>query len=195
MVRPSEDAGRVTAALEALRQGETEAKDELLLLVYDDLKQLARTKLAGLGPGQTLQPTALVHEAWMRICKKDDSDWKSRQYFFGTAARAMRNILVEQARRKGTFKRGGHHKHHQQIDEAEPEVEQPVDNILALDESLHRLQQIEPRQAEVVMLRFFAGLSWSAVADVLEVSLGTVERDWRFARAWLQSRIEGFESS
>ncbi|MAB77916.1 MAG: RNA polymerase subunit sigma [Planctomycetes bacterium] len=175
----------VTEALRATSLGELDAADRLLGLVYQDLRRLAKSKMARLGPGQTLQTTALVHEAWMRVSKSDSSDWQNRAHFFGAAARAMRNILVDQARRKRSSRFDG------EIDEAiEPAIEPPTDNILALDEALEDLEAIESRKAQVVMLRFFAGLSMAAIAKVLDVSLSTVENDWRFARAWLQRRVE-----
>ena len=181
-----ESGMKIVEALEASKQGGSPT-EELLSLVYDDLRRVASSKLAGLGPGQTLQTTALVHEAWMRLSSRDD-DWDSRAHFFGAAARAMRNILVDQTRRKASTKR---HSTHQGLDEAsEPYIVPPAPDILALDESLRKFELIEPRKAEVVMLRFFGGMSTHAIADVLKVSVGTVERDWRLARAWLQSQIE-----
>jgi RNA polymerase sigma factor (TIGR02999 family) len=176
---------------EALRasKGGASASEELLTLVYDDLRRLARSKLAGLGPGQTLQTTALVHEAWMRLSSSGEEDWDSRAHFFGAAARAMRNILVDLARRKTSSKRSAGR---EILDpDTEPHIVPLTTDILALDESLKRFEILEPRKAEVVMLRFFAGLSTHAIAKVLKVSVGTVERDWRLARAWLQSQIEG----
>jgi RNA polymerase sigma factor (TIGR02999 family) len=185
------ESGRhIAEALRASRKGAS-ASEELLALVYDDLRRLARSKLAGLGPGQTLQTTALVHEAWMRLSSSGDGDWEGRAHFFGAAARAMRNILVDQARRKGSSKRNAGREKFDQ--DTEPHIVPPTTDILALDESLKKFELLEPRKAEVVMLRFFAGLSTHAIAKVLQVSVGTVERDWRLARAWLQTQIEGAE--
>ena len=190
-MRESAESGhKIVEALKASKQGGSPT-EELLSLVYDDLRRVASSKLAGLGPGQTLQTTALVHEAWMRLSSGDD-DWDSRAHFFGAAARAMRNILVDQARRKASTKRNATR---QGLDEtSEPYIVPPTPDILALDESLKKFELIEPRKAEVVMLRFFGGMSTHAIADVLKVSVGTVERDWRLARAWLQSQIEGAET-
>ena len=179
---------KLAAALQASKEGGVPT-EELLALVYDDLRRVARSKLATLGPGQTLQTTALVHEAWMRLSSSRTGDWDDRAHFFGAAARAMRNILVDQARRKASTKRGGRSRSFDESDE--PYIAPPTNDILALDESLKKFEAIEPRKAEVVMLRFFGGMSTQAIAKVLEVSVGTVERDWRLARAWLQTQIEG----
>ena len=180
----------VTEALRKVARGDAGEVDRLMALVYDDLHRLARSKLAGMAPGQTLQTTALVHEAWMRVSKPQRESWDSRAHFFGAASRAMRNILVDQARRQAARARDTD----EPLDsEAVPVIETseaPSADMLALDDSLGKLEALDPRKAQVVMLRFFAGLSMGAVADVLEVSIATVERDWRFARAWLQDQIE-----
>jgi RNA polymerase sigma factor (TIGR02999 family) len=193
MPHSAHKTGSVTEALRNAVRGDRRDSDHLMDLVYKDLHQLARNKMAGLAPGQTLQTTALVHEAWMRISRPQRMDWDSRVHFFGAASRAMRNILVDQARRRGTLRRGGKH---EDIEEGQlPAIEAPTDNMLALDESLGRLERLEPRKAQVVMLRFFTGLSMDAVAAVLGVSTATVERDWRFARAWLQDQVESRRGS
>lgn len=190
MPGPGASDASVTEALRATKQGEPQAADRLLRLVYQDLRRLAQSKMSKLGPGQTLQTTALVHEAWLKVSKNSPSDWQNRAHFFGAAARAMRNILVDQARRKHNAK------FVDEIDEpAEPTIEPPTENILALDQALTDLEAIESRKAQVVNLRFFAGLSMSAIADTMEVSLSTVENDWRFARAWLQRRVEAAKGS
>jgi len=180
----------VTEALRATKEGEPQAADRLLRLVYQDLRRIAQGKMNKLGPGQTLQTTALVHEAWLRVSRKGVSDWQNRAHFFGAAARAMRNILVDQARRKRKAR---------PMDEIEepavPEIEPPTGDILALDEALDALEAIEVRKARVVNLRFFTGLSMAAIAETMEVSLSTVENDWRFARAWLQRRVESAKGS
>ena len=177
----------VTEALRASTRGDPKAPDRLLALVYEDLRQIARSKMAGLGPGQTLQTTALVHEAWIKIAESKPMDWSDRAHFFGAAARAMRNILVDQARRKASLKHGGSW---ERVEILEPSIQSPEENILALDEILARLEAIDPRRAQVVMLRFFTGLATEVVAEILQVSVTTVERDWRFARAWLQNQLE-----
>jgi len=185
-----ESGRQIADALRASKEGGGPT-EEFLSLVYNDLRRVASSKLAGLGPGQTLQTTALVHEAWMRLSSSGQDDFDNRAHFFGAAARAMRNILVDQARRKASTKRSALR---QCFDESsEPYIAPPTADILALDESLKKFELLEPRKAEVVMLRFFGGLSTHAIADVLKVSIGTVERDWRLARAWLQSQIEGSE--
>ena len=203
MASSSRDAGTVSAALLALSRRDTASSSDsgaaaveatrvaagaerLLEVVYDDLRALARRRLARLAPGQTLQTTALVHEAWMRVAASQREPWENRAHFFGAAARAMRNILVDQARRRSVRGRS--------VSMAEPEepaLEAPSPDVMALAVSLRRLEEIDPRKAKVVMLRFFTGLSNSAVADVLRISVPTVERDWRAARAWLQDHIEG----
>jgi RNA polymerase sigma factor (TIGR02999 family) len=145
-------------------------------------------------PGNTLQPTALVHEAYLRLVGKDDPKLgKSRAHFFAAAAQAMRDILVEQARRKSRQKRGGDRKRVDidGVDLADVPLESPAEDILALNEALHRLEQDEPRLAEVVKLRFFAGLTTKETAAALGVSVPTVERDWRFARTLLYTHLGG----
>lgn len=169
------------------------AAEELLPLLYDELRALARSRLARERPGQTLQPTALVHEAWMRLVGDGDPGWNGRAHFFGAAALAMRRILVEQARRKARIRHGGEQR---RVDadavELEPAlaVEPPAADVLAVDAALHRLEQQDERKAKIVELRWFAGLTVPETAEVLGVSVGTVERDWRFVRAWLRSELE-----
>ena len=165
--------------------------DELLPLVYEELRVLARSRLARERPGQTLQPTALVHEAWMRLVGDEDPGWNGRGHFFGAAALAMRRILVEQARRKGRLRHGGD-RERVELDDAEPVFEAPVEDVLAVDRALRKLEAERPRQARLVELRWFAGLTTPEAAEALEISVGTAERDWRFARAWLRTELAGF---
>jgi RNA polymerase sigma factor (TIGR02999 family) len=180
----------VTRILNAIEQGDAKAADKLLPLVYEELRHLAARKLSRESPGQTLQATALVHEAYIRLVSEEVQDWKSRRHFFRSAAEAMRRILVDNARRKKSLKHGGEH---QKIDLNEASLEQDntpsVDNLIALDEALSRLSVEEKTRAEVVKLRYFAGLSVEQTADILEISPTTVKRYWSYARAWLLREI------
>ena len=180
----------VTRILNAIEQGDTRATDELLPLVYEELRLLAAQKLSHETPGQTLQATALVHEAYMRLIGEEKQDWKNRRHFFKTAAEAMRRILIDNARRKKRLKRGGERQRNE-LDEALLGQDDgiPVDDLLALDEALVKLSQEDEIKAEVVKLRYFAGLSVEQTADVLEISPRTVKRHWAYARAWLLSEI------
>ncbi len=176
-------AGAVTRMLRAASHGDPQAAADLLPLVYSELRKLAHARMAKTPPGNTLQPTALVHEAYMRLIGGDPS-WDSRGHFFAAAALAMRRILVEQARRKASKKHGGGRKRID-IDAMEPAIDPPSENVLALDEAMTQLEQADPRQAKIVMLRYFAGLTTEETAATLGVSTRTVEREWRFARTFL----------
>jgi RNA polymerase sigma factor (TIGR02999 family) len=162
---------------------------ELLPAVYAELRRLAVSLTAQLRPGQTLQPTALVHEAYLRLVKGRDPGWEGRRHFFGAAARAMREILIEQARRKDSRKRGGARR--VELSEGLALIEPPADDLLALDEAIGQLQAEKPHLAEVVLLRYYTGLSVEETADVVGRSVSTVTREWRFARAWLAGRLGG----
>ena len=183
-------AGMLTQILNAVRDGDQKAAAELLPLVYGELRQLARARMAKTPPGQTLQPTALVHEAYLRLIGADDPGWNSRGHFFAAAGQAMRQILVDQARRKGSLKRGGG-RQRLDVDDVEPAIESPSDDILALEEALTHLEQDDPRKAEVVNLRYFAGLTVEETAAALDISVTTVEREWRFARVRLYDELTG----
>ena len=161
---------------------------ELLPVVYAELRRLAAALTRKLRPGQTLQPTALVHEAYLRLVGHDDPGWEGRRHFFGAAARAMREILIEQARRKASQKRGGHG---QRIELADGllYIEPPAYDVLALDEALQHLQTENPRLTEIVQLRYYIGLSVEETASVVGASVRTVKRDWRYARAWLARQL------
>ncbi|WP_169977806.1 ECF-type sigma factor [Tautonia rosea] len=161
---------------------------ELLPAVYAELRRLAGSLSGRLAPGQTLQPTALVHEAYLRLVGNRDPGWNGRRHFFGAAARAMRDILVEQARRKGARKRGGNARR-VELAEGLAIIEPPADDLLAVDEAIQRLRAEKPHLAEIAMLRFFAGLSVEETAAVLGVSESTLAREWRFARAWLARHL------
>jgi RNA polymerase sigma factor (TIGR02999 family) len=181
----------VTEILSRIDRGDTADSGDLLPLIYAELRALAATRLAQEASSVTLQPTALVHEAWMRLRSGDPgATWNSRGHFFGAAAEAMRRILIERARQKRTLKRGGRRN---QVTLTEPEskaVTEQVD-LLALDEALSKLQLRDPRKAELVKLRFFAGMTIAEAAGVLGVSVSTAENDWAYARCWLRLEMEG----
>jgi RNA polymerase sigma factor (TIGR02999 family) len=181
----------VTRMLSAIGQGDPSAAEQLLPLVYDELRQLAAQKLAHEQPGQTLQPTALVHEAYLRLVGGDQvHDWDGRRHFFAAAAEAMRRILIDRARHKQTRKAGGGRRR-LDLDGLEPALEEDDgDRLLALDEALRLLEAEDPRKAELVKLRFFAGLTAAQAAAALGVSASTAEKDWAYARSWLRVAID-----
>jgi RNA polymerase sigma factor (TIGR02999 family) len=180
--------GVVTRILHAVEAGDPMAADRLLPVVYAELRKLGRSLMAKVPPGNTLQPTALVHEAYLRLVGTEDPGWNSRGHFFAAAARAMRRILVEQARRKRLDKHGGGRKR-LNADEIDIPIEAPSEDVLALDEALESLHRRDERKYDVVMLRYFAGLTIEETAKVLNISEPTVERDWRFARALLHTQL------
>jgi RNA polymerase sigma factor (TIGR02999 family) len=182
----------VTRILSAMERGDRQAAAQLLPLVYDELRRLAAQKLAQEKPGQTLDATALVHEAYLRLVgPADEARWTDRGHFFAAAAQAMRNILVDRARRKGSDKRGGGR---QRVElEDVPVAPAADDDLLALDEALTRLEGEDPEAASVVKLRYFAGLSVEDAAQSLGMSRATAYRHWSFARAWLLSELAGDE--
>jgi RNA polymerase sigma factor (TIGR02999 family) len=180
----------VTRILNAIDRGDGRAVDQLLPAVYHELRQLAAQKLSRERSGQTLQATALVHEAYLRLVGAGSQNWRSKTHFFAAAAEAMRRILIENARRKHRLKREGNR---QRMD-LEPEIlaiEEPVEDVLALDEALTRLAEKDPPLAELVKLRYFAGLSIEQAAAVMEVSPRTAHRHWAYARAWLFAQLTG----
>jgi len=190
MDEPS-SAGAVTRLLRAVESGDGNAAPDLLPLVYSELRSLARALMVGVPPGNTLQPTALVHEAYLRLVASGDHGWNSRGHFFGAAAKAMRQILVDQARRKSAKKRGGDRR---RVDaDMEIAIEAPSIDVIALDRALSGLEKTDPRAAQVVGLRFFAGLTAEETASALDISLSTVEREWRFARALLWTQLRDGE--
>lgn len=178
----------LTRILERIDQGHPEAAGELLPLVYAELRHLAARKLAREQPGQTLQATALVHEAWLRLSGEGNAKWNGRSHFFAAAAEAMRRILIENARRKRAVRHGGGQQR-LDLDGLEIPADFKQDQLLALDEALERLTTQDPAKAEVVKLRFFVGLANEEVAEVMGISVGTVKRYWTFARAWLYREI------
>jgi RNA polymerase sigma factor (TIGR02999 family) len=180
----------VTRILSAIEHGDPRASEQLLPLVYDELRKLAAHKLAREAPGQTLDATALVHEAYLRLVDApSDRHWNSRGHFFGAAAESMRRILVEAARRKDSLKRGGD-RVRQPLDEATMAAPQVGEDILALDEALDRLAANDREAAELVKLRFFAGLTAEQAADVLGISARTADRTWGYARAFLLKEMK-----
>jgi RNA polymerase sigma factor (TIGR02999 family) len=162
---------------------------ELLERLYDELRKLARGRMARLRPGNTLQPTALVHEVFLRLSKDGNLRWNGEAHFFGAAAMAMRRILVEQARRKQRIRHGGDQER-VDLDEVDLPVEMPIEDLLGLDQALTKLEATQPRQAQIVMLRWFAGLEREEVAKLLDTSLRTVDREWRTAAARLQKMLQ-----
>jgi RNA polymerase sigma factor (TIGR02999 family) len=186
----------VTRILSAIEHGDPQAAAELLPLVYDELRRLAAQRLAQEKPGQTLQATALVHEAYVRLVDRDQGQrFNSRGHFFAAAAEAMRRILVESARRKGRLKHGGD-RERLPLDFLEaPAVPATDDDLLALDEALAHLAELDQAKAELVKLRFFAGLSVVEAAVVLGISRATADRHWAFARAWIFEHITGSRKS
>jgi RNA polymerase sigma factor (TIGR02999 family) len=180
-----------TTLLDALPPDDAASAAQLLPLVYDDLRRLAAHRLAHEAPGQTLDPTALVHEAYLRLMgDQGEVDWRGRGHFFAAAAEAMRRILVENARRKHRLKRGGD-RARLPLEEAELLAAEPREDVLALDEALTELAATDPAAASLVQLRYFGGLSIPDAAQVLGVSPRTAKRLWTFARAWLCEKLQG----
>jgi RNA polymerase sigma factor (TIGR02999 family) len=179
----------VTRILSAIEQGDPAAAEQLLPLVYDELRKLAAAKMALEKPGQTLEATALVHEAYVRLVGHGSPNiYRDRQHFFAAAATAMRHILVDQARKKNTKKRGGQQERQAIELIAAPE---PDDEMLALDEAFHKLAALDPEKARLVELRYFAGLTSDQAAELMGISASTADRYWAFARAWLQAEVRG----
>jgi RNA polymerase sigma factor (TIGR02999 family) len=180
--------GDVTRILEALGRGEAKAADELLPLVYEELRTLAAEKMAHETPTQTLQPTALVHEAWVRLAGNDTPHFANRAHFFTAAAEAMRRILIENARRKRAERHGGGQK---TLDIEQVEIAAPVkeEELLAVDEALERFAVEDKQKAELVKLRYFVGFTLEEAAEILGISVATAKRWWTFARAWLYQEI------
>jgi len=174
----------VTRILTGIERGDAKASEELLPLVYNELRRMAAHQMASEPAGHTLQPTALVHEAWLKLVDSPSQSWQNRAHFFGAAAEAMRRILIARARRKQTQRRGAGAAH---LDADEIEIASPApdDQLLALNEALDRFATLEPQQAELVKLRYFVGLKIDEAAEVLGISQATAKRWWAYARAWL----------
>ncbi len=180
----SQPPSELTRLLDRAAQGDAVAARKVLPLVYDDLRRLAHARMAKLAPGQTLQATALVHEAYLRIHDRPSDGWGGRAHFFFAAARAMHDIVVEQARRKSARKRGGGQAH-LDADEVDIPVEAPPEDVLALDDALAKLRVEDPDGHQLVELRYFAGLTVPEIAELTGTSVSTIERRWRFVKAWL----------
>lgn len=178
----------VTRILNAADRGEARAAAELLSLVYDELRRLAAKKLTSETPGQTLQPTALVHEAWLRLTSGQNRTWNDRTHFFAAAAEAMRRILVDNARRKRARRHGGELERVEVFEIASP-VNQNAGQILAVTEALEKLAAQDPHKAQLVKLRYFVGMTTAEAAEVLGISVPTADRHWAYARAWLAREI------
>jgi RNA polymerase sigma factor (TIGR02999 family) len=178
----------VTQILDAIEQGDPKAAGQLLPLVYEELRKLAACKMANEAPGQTLQPTALVHEAWLRLGGGEGQAWDGRAHFFGAAAEAMRRILIENARRKKALRHGAGQP---RLDVQQLEIMAPApdDQMLAVDEALTRLTALDKEKAELVKLRFFVGMTIEEAARVLRISEATAKRWWVYARAWLYAEV------
>jgi RNA polymerase sigma factor (TIGR02999 family) len=183
----------VTQLLSAVDRGEAQAADQLLPLVYDELRKLAAHKLSLLPPGQTLQATALVHEAWLKLIGGEKDQWQNRRHFFAAAAEAMRHILIDRARRRQRVRHGANA---ERIDLDQIEIPVPTKDevLLQLSDALDELQTISPERAEIVKLRFFAGFSEAEIAALFTLSERSVQRHWSYAKAWLFDRIEAMKT-
>src|SRR5437016_5846971 len=187
MLSPMSDVTRILSAIE---QGDPSAADQLLPLVYDELRQLAAQRLAQEKPGQTLEATALVHEAYVRLVDADNAQgWNSRGHFFAAAAEAMRRILIDQARRKQSQRHGGG-RQRVDLDDLPIAAPEPSLDVLAVHEAVERFEQVDPLKARLVKLRYFAGLTIPQAADALGISSTTADRYWAFARAWLHAELK-----
>lgn len=183
------EASHVTQILDSLDQDDPSVSEQLLPLVYDELRRLAAQKLSHERAGQTLQPTALVHEAYVRLVDNEHQQrWDSRGHFFAAAAEAMRRILVERARQKKTQKHGGD-RQRRSLDDVEPSADRPTDELLAINDALDELEQHDPQAAQLVKLRFFAGFGHQEAAEMLGIGRRAADRLWATAKAWIYSRI------
>ncbi len=187
-------ADQMTLMLHAIRRGDAGSSEDLLPVVYEELRRLAMSRMAKEASGQTLQATALVHEAWLRLVQDGDRTWQNRAHFFGAAAEAMRRILIENARRKSRLKRGGDLL---RVDLGDVELVDttPDEKILLINEALEQMETSDPEKARVVVLKFFGGLTNQEVAENLGVTERTVERHWAFAKAWLFEKIRSQTST
>ena len=179
----------VTRLIDAAAAGDRKAAADLLPLMYDELRRLAAARMAAEAPGHTLQPTALVHEAWIKLVDSKAQSWQNRAHFFGAAAEAMRRILIDRARRKSRQRRGSGAQH-LVVEDLEIASPAPDDQLLALNDALERFATLEPQHAELVKLRYFVGLKIETAAEILGISPATAKRWWAYARAWLYSEIQ-----
>lgn len=194
--RSDDPENEITRILSAIEKGDAKAANQLLPLVYDELRRLAAQKLAREKPGQTLQATALVHEAYLRLIGHGDGEdgrWEGRGHFFAAAAEAMRRILVESARRKSRLKHGGGLER-VELGEELLAIEVPAEEVLGVDEALAQLEAVDPQAAELVKLHYFAGMTIERAADMLEIPHRTAYRHWSYARAWLFRRLKASDS-
>jgi RNA polymerase sigma factor (TIGR02999 family) len=178
----------LTRILDRVQQGDAHAAEELLPLVYEQLRQLAAHKMASESAGQTLQPTALVHEAWLRLVGNENQKWDGRAHFFSAAAEAMRRILIERARRRRVFEKGGFVQR-EEVTESNLVIAAPDDELLAVNEGVERLATEDPAAADLVKLRYFVGMSMPEAAEAMGMPLRSVERLWTFARAYLRNEL------
>jgi len=181
--------GEVTLLLTELREGNPEAANRLMPLIYSELRRMAGSYMQRERPGHTLQATALVNEVYMRLAGGQPAPWQNRAHFFAIAAHAMREVLLDYARRRTAGKRGGKDAQQVEIDPELPGVSPKIENVIAIDEALERLAHIDPRQSRLIELRFFAGLSVEEAAEVMGVSPATIKREWRSAKAWLHREL------
>jgi RNA polymerase sigma factor (TIGR02999 family) len=184
----TDSSDNITRLLQAAGTGNEQAEEELLRAVYAELRQMAQSSMARTPPGQTLQPTALVHEAYVKLVGRDQNGWENRGHFFFAASRAMRDILVDRARAKAARKRGGD-RHRVDIEKLIVATEAPDDDLVALDDVLKEFESRYPWEHRIVMLRFFGGLTNEETAEAMSAPLRSIERDWRFARAWLRDAL------
>lgn len=182
------DANQITAVLQALSSGDQNETDRLMPLVYDEMREIAARYMSRQPAGHTLRSTALVNEAYLKLCSGEDANWRGRSHFFAAGAQAMRRILVDHARAKSRDKRGGDLQR-VELEENLLGREQPNEDILALNEAIIKLQDLDPRQAQIVELRFFGGMTVQQVAEAIGVSKRTVELEWKMVRAWLRKEL------
>lgn len=181
-------SNEVTQLLERWSGGDRAALDELIPIVYDELRKMARRCMNGQGVGHTMQTTELIHEAYLRLAPSHDKDWKSRSHFFGVAAQAMRHILVDHARSKNRLRRGGPQQRVTLTDQTAV-LDTRSDEILALEDALMRLFKLDERKGRIVEMKFFGGLNFEEIAEVMQISVITIKRDWSFSKNWLSREI------
>jgi RNA polymerase sigma factor (TIGR02999 family) len=189
-----EGDGEVTRLLVQLRVGNQDVAGQLVPLIYNELRRIAGAQMRRERPGHTLQATAVVHEAYIRLAGEQEIEWQSRAHFFGIAAKVMRQVLLDHARQRHAHKRGGEGAHKVDIDAELLVADDRLEDVVALDEILQRLTAIDPEQGRIVELRFFAGLNVEETAEVMGISPRTVKREWRLARAWLDRELTGAKS-
>ena len=188
------ESEKLTETIAAARSGDRKAAADLMPLLYGELRSLGKALIRRQPPGQTLQATGLVHEAYAKLVGSTDPGWDGRGHFFAAAAQAMREILVDQARRRAAIKRGGNLQR-KEFNDHVLLIESPVENILALDDALKKLEASDPAKGQIVMLRFFAGLTMEEIAVELDTSKSSIDRQWRYIRAWLYKELDESESS